>query len=351
MTYKRMTLWYCRIHVQFLRWRADPGDLSGLETNTMTDGKLVRDLIPDLIRESGRSVEVRRLAGDELAQALVDKLCEQAQEAAGVVTDRERLIDELADVTDVLSALLKSRGIDEKEVADAARAKALERGAFASGTWLVSAVPHAVRRYTAKNVQGQRNRWIPERWIGVFAGHEEAHADLAAHVQQAGGIARSFLHAQSQRDPVDLFLMTMAWGYQPKDYGPQRTAAVLEREGAADSIAAIVELTRNEGAAAGWNALLNTHKITGFGMSFGTKLLYYAGYTTEQRPRPLVLDERVRAALAVTAPGTVPATGLVRKADYLRYLKLAEQWADDPLWQQEPDVVEYALFAHGGKEG
>ncbi|MFW3122964.1 hypothetical protein MMAG44476_34811 [Mycolicibacterium mageritense DSM 44476 = CIP 104973] len=346
-----MTLWYCRIHVQFPRWRADPGDLSGLESNTMTDGKLVRDLIPDLIRKSGRSVEVRRLAGDELVQALVDKLCEEAQEAAGVVTDRERLIDELADISDVLSALLKSRGIDEQEVADAARAKALERGAFESGTWVVSAVPQAVRRYTAKNVQGQRNRWIPERWVGVFAGHEEAHADLAAHVQQAGGIARSFLHAQSQRDPVDLFLMTMAWGYQPKDYGPQRTAAVLGREGAADSIAAIVELTRNKGAAAGWNALLNTHKITGFGMSFGTKLLYYAGYTTEQRPRPLVLDERVRAALAVTAPGTVPATGLVRKADYLRYLELAEQWADDPLWQQEPDVVEYALFAHGGKEG
>ncbi|MFN3002979.1 MazG nucleotide pyrophosphohydrolase domain-containing protein [Mycolicibacterium wolinskyi] len=317
----------------------------------MSDGKLVRDLIPDLIRESGRMVEVRQLAGHELAHALVDKLLEEVQEAAEVVNDRNRLIDELADVTEVLSTLLKCHGIEEQEVADAAAAKTRQRGGFGSGTWLVSDVPRAVRQYTTKNVERQRNRWIPERWIEVFSGHEDAHADLTAHVQEAGGIARRFLHAQAARDPVDLFLMTMAWGYQPKDYGPQRTAAVLRRDGAADSIRAIVELTRSEGAAAGWNALLNTHKITGFGMSFGTKLLYYAGYTTAQPPRPLVLDERVRAALAVTAPGTVPAKGLVCQADYLRYLELAEKWAEDPLWKQEPDVVEYALFAHGGKGG
>ncbi|OBB19699.1 hypothetical protein A5761_00700 [Mycolicibacterium setense] len=316
----------------------------------MSDGKLVRDLIPDLIRESGRMVEVRRLVGNELAHALADKLREEAQEAAEVVNDRDRLIDELADVTEVLSALLKCHGIKEQEIADATAAKTRQRGGFGSGTWLVSDVPHEVRRYTTRDVDRQRNRWIPERWIEVFAGREDAHADLATHVRQAGGIARSFLHAQAQRDPVDLFLMTMAWGYQPKDYGPQRTAAVLGRDGAAESIRAIVELTRSEGAAAGWNALLNTHKITGFGMSFGTKLLYYAGYTTAQRPRPLVLDERVRAALAVTATGTVPVRGLVCQADYLRYLDLAEKWADDPLWRQQPDVVEYALFAHGGKE-
>jgi hypothetical protein len=122
---------------------------------------------------------------------------------------------------------------------------------------------------------------------------------------------------------------------------------VLNCDGAAESIATIVDLTRTQGAAAGWRALLNTHKITGLGMSFGTKLLYYAGYTSDRRPRPLVLDERVRAALDVLAPGTVPAKGLVRQADYLRYLELAEAWADDAIWQQSPDVVEYALFTHG----
>ena len=44
------------------------------------------------------------------------------------------------------------------------------------------------------------------------------------------------------------------------------------------------------------------------------------------------------------ASGTVPQKGLVRQADYLRYLNLAEQWASDPSWAQAPEVVEFGLF-------
>lgn len=57
----------------------------------MTDGKLVRDLIPDLIRQSGRMVEVHYLTGDDLMAALGAKLVEEAQEAAEVVHSRRDL--------------------------------------------------------------------------------------------------------------------------------------------------------------------------------------------------------------------------------------------------------------------
>ena len=190
-------------------------------------------------------------------------------------------------------------------------------------------LPEPIRRYNRAAVEAQRVEWVPDRWLNAFSGHEEAHAALRAH---------------SDGGAVDLFLMAMAWGYRPKDYGPSRTKAILDEEFAEEKIEAIVEATRREGAAAGWSALLSTHKIRGLNMSFGTKLLYFAGYTTEHRPRPLILDERVRATLQKVAPATVPATGLVLKADYLRYLDLAEQWASEPTWLQEPDVVEFALF-------
>ena len=36
----------------------------------MIEGKLVRDLIPDIIRESGRPADVRYLSGAELLTAL-----------------------------------------------------------------------------------------------------------------------------------------------------------------------------------------------------------------------------------------------------------------------------------------
>ncbi|GAB3227063.1 nucleoside triphosphate pyrophosphohydrolase [Mycolicibacterium hippocampi] len=311
----------------------------------MTDGKLVRDRIPEIIRESGRHADVRYVSGNDRLAALAAKLREEAAEAAGAVADRNALVDELADVTEVISALMSLHDIAQQEVIDAAARKAASRGRFDTGAWLVSAIPAAIRRYSTADVDAQRVQWIPDRWTATFTGHEHAHADLRAHSEEAGGIARDFIHSHAGGDPVELFLMAMAWGYRPKDYGPARTQAVLRADGAEEKIAAIVQATRDDGAAAGWRALLVTHKITGFNMAFGTKLLYFAGYTTEHRPRPLVLDARVRAALQNLAPGTVPARGLVREADYIRYLNLAEEWASDPAWQQAPDVVEFGLFA------
>ena len=104
------------------------------------DGKLVRDRIPELIRQSGREPEIRHLVGDDLVAALAKKLVEEAHEAAEAIGSRDHLIEELADVREVMSALMATQGITDQDVAVAAAAKALNPGAFEDGVWLAGQV-------------------------------------------------------------------------------------------------------------------------------------------------------------------------------------------------------------------
>ncbi|PVB15930.1 hypothetical protein D2E76_25435 [Mycobacteroides abscessus] len=184
----------------------------------------------------------------------------------------------------------------------------------------------------------------------MFAGHEALYDDLVEHVRTTGGIYRSFIHGRSTGDPVGLFLLAMAWGYEDVGYGPYRTQQILTLPRSDQSIRRIVEATQSSGAEAGWGALFGECRLKGLNLSFGTKLLYFAGYKTDHRPRPLILDDRVRWSLYDFKRGTVPAPGrgTVTKDDYLRYCELAEVWASDPFWEQEPDVVEYGLYDLNG---
>jgi len=104
----------------------------------VTGGKLVRDLVPELIRESGRYPQVRHLSGRELMDALAAKLQEEAREAAEAIVDRDHLLEELADVYEVMQALMALHGIQWRDVVGEADTKAQRRGRFETGAWLTT---------------------------------------------------------------------------------------------------------------------------------------------------------------------------------------------------------------------
>ncbi|MGF1494840.1 MAG: nucleotide pyrophosphohydrolase [Microcoleaceae cyanobacterium] len=97
--------------------------------------KLVRDLIPDLIRQSGHDCEVVTLAETEYRQALRDKLLEEAQEAATASADH--LTEELADLLDVIDALIDSHQIPTEAILLKRDQKRAERGGFAQRLKLI----------------------------------------------------------------------------------------------------------------------------------------------------------------------------------------------------------------------
>lgn len=96
-------------------------------------GKLVRDRIPDIVAAGGGRQHVRRLDDADYAHALVEKLVEEANELRTAA--EPELLGEAADVYEVLLAILALRDLNADALAQAARAKRQDRGAFAERWW------------------------------------------------------------------------------------------------------------------------------------------------------------------------------------------------------------------------
>jgi predicted house-cleaning noncanonical NTP pyrophosphatase (MazG superfamily) len=91
-------------------------------------GKLVRDRIPDIIAAEGRTPTVRPLNDQEYEVALLDKLLEEATELQDA--EPHQVLEEAADVYEVLLAILAQQGIGADELAAAATRRRVTRGAF-----------------------------------------------------------------------------------------------------------------------------------------------------------------------------------------------------------------------------
>jgi predicted house-cleaning noncanonical NTP pyrophosphatase (MazG superfamily) len=91
--------------------------------------KLVRDKVPDIIRMGGREPEVERISGDWLRLALRDKLVEEACELRA----SDSLYEELADVLEVVDAIVDEYGLDRSKLEDARKEKLARAGGFKEG--------------------------------------------------------------------------------------------------------------------------------------------------------------------------------------------------------------------------
>ncbi|MDJ0903535.1 MAG: nucleoside triphosphate pyrophosphohydrolase [Xenococcus sp. MO_188.B8] len=90
--------------------------------------KLVRDKIPDIIRASNNQYEILTLSDAEYIDALKQKLLEEANEAA--IASPDELAQELADIYEVIDALLAAAGIEKETVKNIQKQKRSIRGGF-----------------------------------------------------------------------------------------------------------------------------------------------------------------------------------------------------------------------------
>lgn len=90
-----------------------------------TFDKLVRDRIPEIIREEGAIPKTRKVSGQEYTEYLHRKLKEEVQEFLN-----DPSIEELADVHEVLDSIADKMGHDEGDIIGKRMDKSSMNGSF-----------------------------------------------------------------------------------------------------------------------------------------------------------------------------------------------------------------------------
>lgn len=92
------------------------------------DGKLVRDLIPEIVRANGEEPITYQADPAEYRRRLREKLLEEVDEF--LTAPPGSAIEELADVLEVVYALAADLGTEQPALDQIRQAKATARGAF-----------------------------------------------------------------------------------------------------------------------------------------------------------------------------------------------------------------------------
>ena len=97
--------------------------------NRKVHNKLVRDKIPNIIKENGEYALTRILTDKEFDEALSEKLLEETTEILNA-TKKEDITEELADLLEVIYAKASANGIRFLDVELARQRKKALKGGF-----------------------------------------------------------------------------------------------------------------------------------------------------------------------------------------------------------------------------
>ncbi|CUA79427.1 nucleoside triphosphate pyrophosphohydrolase [Anoxybacillus suryakundensis] len=98
--------------------------------------KLVRDLIPNIIEEAGKTFTMRTLSDGEYREQLRKKVFEELEEYMNA-SDDVTAVEELADVLEIIHALAECHGATIEQVEAVRASKAEKRGGFKEKIFLI----------------------------------------------------------------------------------------------------------------------------------------------------------------------------------------------------------------------
>lgn len=98
--------------------------------------KLVRDKILEIIKKDGEKPISRRLSIKEFKQEALKKVVEEAKEILGAMNSKEELVKEIADLEEILEAVMKAYKISSSDVRSIKNKRKEVRGAFTKRIFL-----------------------------------------------------------------------------------------------------------------------------------------------------------------------------------------------------------------------
>lgn len=91
--------------------------------------KLIRDKLPEILRQSGAKVLQRNMTKEEYFASLKNKLLEEAAEVCEA-TNKDDILEELGDVFEVIITIAHTEGFELQDILNVAEKKRNQRGGF-----------------------------------------------------------------------------------------------------------------------------------------------------------------------------------------------------------------------------
>ncbi|MGY6529613.1 MAG: hypothetical protein ACXITR_06755 [Cyanobacterium sp.] len=167
--------------------------------------KLIRDKIPEIIKNNNKQCEIKKLSVREYKQSLKNKLLEEVYEVLEANNTKD-LIDEIADVYEVLSAIIKVYELNEEEIKEVQKEKGEERGIFDKRIQLISVYENnIIKQDLNKNINIEKDL---HNYL-----YKNIDQKIANNLDQNSDLLRQVFSAIANENPLWLSLkLSVEWG-------------------------------------------------------------------------------------------------------------------------------------------
>lgn len=97
----------------------------------------MRDRIPEIIKKNGDGCVIKKLNQKEFKIEALKKVVEEANELLGAKDSKIEMIKELADLQEIIEAVMDSNKISKREVVKEKTARNKQRGGFTKKIFLI----------------------------------------------------------------------------------------------------------------------------------------------------------------------------------------------------------------------